>query len=381
MRSFLGHLLSFLILPAVLLAAGEAVLLGSGEMWSSKRVLTYLRRHPDAIYLRATDQSFYAYKYHGILDKDPSILVVGSSRTMKFRAPMFGDRSGSFYNAGGMVNSLRDLHDFSLLLPGPRTPCVLLVGVDLWWFNPRVPPAFDFAAEIAKDAAASFDAHVIALRWLTRHPGTLGGEAISIARRGRPDAIGIGARSTGGGFRPDGSFKSPLAPPRSEREWAFVDREVPPIVERVRNGVANFPPADGLAADRLALLDLVLARYRQKHVFVIGYLPPFSSEVLAQLETDGRHSRLWSAFKRRMPEMFAAHGFPLIDASDAASIGMDDRALSDGFHGEETFQVHVLKALLRDERIRAVLPGADAALDRALASPRTNYWVPDLGSS
>jgi hypothetical protein len=380
LRSFLSHLLSFLLLPAVLLGGGEAVLLGSGELWSIDRVLAYLRRHPNAIYLRATDQSFYAYKYHGILDKNPAILVVGSSRTMKFRAPMFGDRSSSFYNAGGMVNGLRDLHDFALLLPGSRTPRVLLVGVDLWWFNPRVPPAFDFASEAAKDAAASFDAHVVGLRWLIRHPGTFADEAISIARSSRPEAIGIGARTTGGGFRPDGSFKSPLPAPRSEREWAYVDREVPPIIERVRNAVANFPAASSLAADRLALLDLVLARYRQKRVFVIGYLPPFSSEVLTQLETDGRHSHLWSAFRQRMPEMFAAHGFPLIDASDAASIGMDDRALSDGFHGEETFQVHVLKALLQDERIRAVLPGAEAALDRALASPRTNYWEADLGS-
>jgi len=380
LRSFLGRLLSFLVLPGVLLGAGDAVLLGSGELWSTDRVVTYLRRHSNAIYLRATDQSFYAYKYHGILDMNPSILVVGSSRTMKFRAPMFGDRSGSFYNAGGMVNSLRDLHDFSLLLPGSRTPRVLLVGVDLWWFNTGVAPAFDFTAEIAKGTATSFDAHVVALRWLVRHPGTFAGEAISMARRARPDAIGIGARTTGGGFRPDGSFKSPLTPPRSERDWAYVDREVPPIIERVRKAVANFPPAGSLAADRLALLDLVLARYRQKHVFVIGYLPPFSSEVLAQLQTDARHSHLWSAFRQRMPDLFASHGFPLIDASDAASIGMDDRALSDGFHGEETFQVHVLKALLRDERVRAVLPGAEAALDRALASPRTNYWVPDLGS-
>jgi len=379
LRRFLVHLLTFLALPALLLAAGEAVLQGSGELWSMDRVLAYLRTHPNAIYLRGTDQSFYAYKYRGILDKHPSILVAGSSRTMKFRAPMFGDRSGSFYNAGGMVNSLRDLRDFSLLLPASRTPRVVLVGVDLWWFNERVPPAFDFATEIAK-YAASFDDHIIGLRWLAAHPATFAAETGALARGARADAVGIGARSTGGGFRPDGSFKSPLQPPRSEREWAFVDREVPPIIERVKNAVANFPPAASLSRDRLALLDAVLARYRQKHVFVIGYLPPFSSEVLAQLETDRRHSGLWHEFRQRMPEVFARHAFPLLDASDAASIGMDDRALSDGFHGEETFQVHVLKALLQDERVRACFPGADAVLDRALASPRTNYWEADLGS-
>ena len=71
---------------------------------------------------------------------------------------------------------------------------------------------------------------------------------------------------------------------------------------------------------------------------------------------------------------------PLIDASDVASFGMDDRAMSDGLHAEEAFQVRVLKALLRDERVRAHFPGVEAVVDRALASPRTNYWDADLGS-
>jgi hypothetical protein len=112
---------------------------------------------------------------------------------------------------------------------------------------------------------------------------------------------------------------------------------------------------------------------------VIGYLPPFSSAVLAALQSDPHHSRLWADFRRTIPEIFGRHRFPLLDASDPAPLGMDDRALSDGFHAEETFQLHVLDALLRDARVRAALPGARAVVDRALASPRTNYWEPDFG--
>jgi hypothetical protein len=59
-------------------------------------------------------------------------------------------------------------------------------------------------------------------------------------------------------------------------------------------------------------------------------------------------------------------------------LGMDDRAMTDGIHAEETFQVHALKALLSDGRVREALPGAEGVLDRALASPATNYWNPDL---
>jgi len=376
----LRHLAAFLALPALLLLTGEAVLQGSGEVWPVSRVLAFQRAHPDSLYMRGIDQSFYAYKYRAVLDRRPAIVAAGSSRMMKFRAPMFGDRAASFYNAAGMLNSLRDVRDFCVSLPPSRTPAVLLLGVDLWWLNERVPPTFNFDDEIAKDAASSFDEHIIGIRWLLSRPRLLFGEAFSLLRRTKGTAIGITARERGGGFRPDGSLKSLVEVPRTGEAWVFIDRETPPIVERVKNAVANFPPSSGISPERLALLDEVLAEYEKKQVLVIGYLPPFSSEVVAQLESDPRHSRLWSDFRRAVPELFRRHGFPVFDASETGSVGQDDRALSDGFHAEETFQVHAMKALLRDARVRSALPGAEAVVDRALASPTTNYWEADLGS-
>ena len=149
------------------------MLQGSGEAWSVDRVFAFQRAHPDSLYLRAIDQSFYAYKYRGILEKHPFILAAGSSRMMKFRAPMFGDRADAFYNASGMLNSLRDVRDFCMSLPPSRTPGVLLLGVDLWWLNGHVPPVFSFEAEIAKGAAMTFDEHIVGLRWLLNRPAVV----------------------------------------------------------------------------------------------------------------------------------------------------------------------------------------------------------------
>ena len=129
---------------------------------------------------------------------------------MKFRAPMFGDRADAFYNAGGMLNSLRDVHDFCISLPSSRTPGVLVLGVDLWWLNGHVPPVFSFEAEIAKSAAMTFDEHIVGLRWLLRRPRLFARQAMSLLRGTQKTAIGISARESGGGFRTDGSFKSPL---------------------------------------------------------------------------------------------------------------------------------------------------------------------------
>ena len=361
-----------------MLLLGEAVLEWSGEVWPIDRVLAFQRAHSESLFLRATDQAFYAYKYRAIVENHPTLLVVGSSRTMKFRAEMFGDRARDFYNAGGILNSMRDAHDLAMALPASRAPDVLLLGIDLWWLNDHVAPVYRFESEISKGTGV--DEHVVAMRWLITEPRSFASQALSIVRGGNASAIGISARERGGGFRPDGSFKSRVPAPRSEREWRFVDRESPPIVDRVRSASANFPPADRVSAERLALLDVALARFQQQHVAVVGYLPPFASEVVAQLRTDPRHSRFWTDFRRTMPEVFRRHGFPVIDASEPSAFGMDDRAMSDGEHAEETFHVHVLKALLRDERLLEILPGARTVLERAIASPRTNYWEPDLGS-
>ena len=378
MRRFLRHLLSFCAVPALVLLLAEAVLQWSGEIWPVERVLAYQRTHPEALFLRATDQAFYAYKWRAIVERRPRILVAGSSRTMKFRAGMFGDRAGDFYNAGGILNSLRDAHDLSMLLPTSRAPEVLLLGVDLWWLNDLVAPTYRFESEIAK--GTGIDEHILAIRWLLAEPRSLAAEALSMARGESSPAIGISARERGGGFRIDGSFKSRVPAPQSESEWRFVDRETPPIIDRVRGAYANFPPAERVSSERLALLDRTLARLHERHVTVVGYLPPFASEVVAALRSDPRHARFWAEFRRVVPDVFRRHGFAIVDASETAAFGMDDRAMSDGEHAEETFQVHVLKALVGDGRLSEALPGARAVLDRAIASPRTNYWEPDLGS-
>ncbi len=356
------------------------MLQSSGELWPLARVFAYQATHADALYLRATDQVFYAYKYRGIVLRRPSILVAGSSRTMKFRAQMFGTQAASFYNAGGLLNSARDIADLAERLAAQPDPALLVLGVDLWWFNDGVRPAYNFDAETTKDPGRSFDEHVLALRWLVLHPRSWMEEAASALHRSRPDDIGIAAREGGSGFRPDGSYASAVPVPASADGFQFVDREQPPIIERVTAASEGFPPADRASDARIAALDQALERLAARHVLVVGYLPPFSSAVLDALQHDRRHAGLWRDFASRVPDAFQRHDFPVVDASDPRRFGMDDRAMIDGVHADETFHLHVIDAMLTDVRVRDALPGAAAAVARALASPRTNFWRADLGS-
>ena len=376
LRRFLGHLARFSTLPAAVLLACELVLIGSGEAWPIDRVLVFQQARPDSRFLRALDQVFYNFKYRAIEQRRPSVVVLGSSRTMKFRAGMFGDRAGAFFNGGGMINSVADLYAFCFTRRPARIPEVIVLGVDLWWLNAQVHPVFRFEQEVDRDRAGTFDQHIIGARWLLRHPGMLGREVGSLVTRRQPDAIGLGAREGRGGFRIDGSFASAVPVPKPGEP--FVDREEPPIIDRVRTATANFVPTDHIDPDRLATLTEVLDAYRQQQRLVIGYLPPFSTAVAHELRSDARQSAFFAEFRRVVPLLFGQRGFPLVDASELSDFGMDDRAMSDGFHGEETIHARVMQVMLRDQRVQEAFRGADTALERALASPRTNDWQVDL---
>jgi hypothetical protein len=368
--------------PVVLvLGALEGVLWASGEVWPVERVLDAQAHRPETRFLRAwVDQDFYRYKRVGMERARPALLAVGSSRVMKLRAPMFGADSARFYNAGGMVQDLDDLAAFARWLPARSGVRLALLGVDMWWLNPAYPGTAGFAAGVEADAAREWQAHLAVMRALVLDPALLR-RAADAAFRGGRGGIGLGARFDGSGFRRDGSLASGLAAPATAEGWRFVDRERPTVAERIRTGGDRFQRPDSLSLRRLRLLEQSLDTLAARGVLVAGFLPPLSAEAAALLEADPRQRVLWREYRRRVAGVFRARGLPFVDASTTAALGLDDRYLVDGAHGEETFHLHLLRRLLRDPRVRAAAPGAPAAVEAALASPRTSFWYADYGAA
>ena len=194
--------------------------------------------------------------------------------------------------------------------------------------------------------------------------------------------IGISAGRTGSGFRVDGSVQQKIELPANSAEWKFVDREHPPVIDRVRQGIVNFHPTAELSAPRVERLAAALERYRRQGVRLIGFAPPFSTEVYRELTTDPRHRNFFRAFERKLPEVFAQAGFPYYDASNLASLGLDDRYMFDGFHAAETFHLHLLqKMLVVFPEVGTMLPKAGRAADALLRSERTNYYYIGIGQA
>lgn len=345
-----------------------------GELWPVEKVVAAQQREPSALFMRQYfDQQLYRYKFLGIRAHQPQILALGSSRVMKLRHEMFGAEGRKFYNAGGIIQNLEDLNTLLDLCPTLR-PRVILLGVDPWWLNPSWISPDHLRTGAFLEATTSAEGHLIALR----NQVFEGPRALTLfAQPATPQRIGMFARRHNAGFRADGSDTGGLQAPTTEAGWRFVDREHPTILERIRSGIMRFEPAGGISPDRMRQLRSALEAWKRRGTLVVGFLPPIHSEAVSQLATLPQYRNLWAEYRHDVPALFKELDMPCLDASSPAILGRDDRDMKDGYHAEETFHLYLLRRLLHDSRVRAALPTAGVAVERLLASPRTNYWFPD----
>src|SRR5207237_9027916 len=88
-------------------------------------------------YGRGYRGNFFAFKLVSVRERRPEILVVGSSRTMEFRAGLVNRKPAAFYNAGGASQSLAEMRRFVQMAQATTRPKIMIIGLDQWWFNAR----------------------------------------------------------------------------------------------------------------------------------------------------------------------------------------------------------------------------------------------------
>lgn len=366
----------------VLLVAGvfEFAMWRSGETWPLEKVLARQKASPSSsVFMREyMPQDQAAYKLLLLSERKPRVMVLSSSRGMQLRAGMIGETNETFLNGGGLLNTVGDLEQFLATTPAERMPKVILLAVDLWWFNEKWPGA---ARTFDADGAFNWRAHLAAARKVLLRPALLRSllTAPGAAETGR---IGISAGRTGSGFRMDGSVQQVYPVPASVAEWKFEDREVPPVIERVQKGTINFVQSPRVSPERIARLKKALAECKAKGIQVAAFAPPFSTEVYQALTADPRYSELLASFRNGMTEVFREADAPFVDATDLKAFDLDDKYMFDGFHAAETFHLHLIKRLLAAHpATAAMLPRAESAVERLMASDKTNFWYTGIPAS
>lgn len=384
-RFFLRVLLWFLPLwlPA---AYFELSLWRAGETTPIGSVCAALDRHPGALFARQFfDQGLYRFKWVSIQRRQPEIVALGNSRVLQFRREMFGARSGDFFNAGGMIQGVRDLEQFVAALPADSALTCAIIGVDYAWFNERAAAIAErlrvFEKAVRADDGLDGFAHGHVFQDVLRNGWTDDADApswsvLAGAWRGgdaaAANAWGFLARNRHMGFRVDGSYDYGLPAPA---DWTFQDREHPPVLERIRAGVRGFEPAAGLAEARVTRFLACLRTLKARGVTVLCFAPPYPSGAVAALEERPGQTERWRQYREVLPPRLREEGAVFVDAANPAALGLDDRCMRDGLHAMETFHVRLLAAL-------AAQPGAGSAgldvacLQPMLDDPRSNLWFP-----
>ncbi|HEX8550274.1 MAG TPA: hypothetical protein VF681_01835 [Abditibacteriaceae bacterium] len=382
-RRFALHVLFFLTPILIVLGCFEAALWHIGESVPVAKVQRIQKEYPEVIWGRNfLGQPLQAYKWNGLLIRRPRIAAIGSSRVMQFRPQMLGTTSApnlDFYNCGGLIQSLEDWENFVYLVPDTALPEVMFFGVDHWWLNPSVrylakdPLAFKHA--IAQDDALDWHAHGAKFQSLIRG-NALRRVLVPAFTGARPDRLGTLAILKGRGFRADGSQDYNYRP---QPQWRYVDRATH-VRERILQRNRGFE-AGPMSPEHFARLERSLKTLQQRGVLVCVFAPPISSEARRLLIQSPIHRDLWNSYRRLLPELCKRINAPYCDAASVERFGLDDRSLLDGIHAAETSHLHILRAWLRDSRVRAALPGTRERVERLLRAPKTNFWFPDYTST
>jgi hypothetical protein len=370
-----------IVLPLILfILFSETFLFLSGELIPISEVAkrNYKDGPPGAYMRMLIDQQTYRYRYEQIRRYRPKTLVLGSSRVQRFRQEMFGP-GADFYNAAGTIAGVGDLEVFIHALPEDYAPEILLIGVDSWWLNGRVPDTAinaSFAEDIYQDDARLVNAHIYAFQRLIKNlvsrkitPGTI--IKIITGDNGGIERYGLLAW-TSRGLRNDGSnqFFDRSTP------GDYYDRETPPVVERVANGIFQFIPARTVDNERLKRLESALMVLSERGTRIIGYAPPFSQEALRTIISHPVHKSFLDDYRAVINDLFKRNRWFFYDAVNIAQFGFNDMAMEDGFHAMETFHVALLKTMGEDAEVKDLLQIDTDYLGSLLSNPETTLWYP-----
>jgi hypothetical protein len=93
------------------------------------------QREKNAIYGTALSRNAFGYKLELAKEAKPTVIALGSSRSLGIREELF---NVPFVNCGNAMNALNEGRMFIEELVKFHTPDLIIMGVDFWWFSEEV---------------------------------------------------------------------------------------------------------------------------------------------------------------------------------------------------------------------------------------------------
>lgn len=368
LRQFLLKLILFCLPAGLVSSLPFAVAYYSGEAMSPAEVVTMqMGAHP-VIYGTGNDDLVFNYKLAGLRQRQPDLVVIGSSRVVQFRAELATLAADEFYNAGvagGRFDVLSPM--IEQMQPAPT---VMLVGLDQVWFNEDETDwnAADWNFrdyDLTAFGARSLDVWQAVIR------GRLSLDDLLCRRApiGGGVALGLDAIMNANGYRSDGSWQSGSS--RRDAERAAESREG--AIRRIGSGGYFYWANGSVSEDRLGDLAEMLALARSREIEVIGFFSPYMPTIYEAISADG--DGFLYRVVAEVEAVFAEYDYPFFDFTDASDIGAEDAAFRDSWHPSEWLSLRMYIEMLRAHPDLLGSYSDLAALEQLAESPYSYFDV------
>lgn len=325
MKKFLRVIACFLIPVMLVYGLFSVVLWRSGELTPTTSVIDSTLAGETKLFGLAYRDETQAYKHAMASAKSAELLVLGTSRSMQFRAGFF--QTDSFYNAGGSVPYLPQALNFLERLPKESLPRHLLLVLDQYFFNEiwsapgnvREIPPYTFEADFAP---------IKALR-RTMADAVDGKYEIAKLLQNSNEAIGMAAAARGAGFYPDGSYSygTAVLHPEASADAGFAD-----TLERIQHRTKRFEAGEMVSPYSIEALAYLLEFCDLNDILVTAVIPPYAPTVWKTMEATGDYSYIPQLYPKLYP-IFAYYGYELFDYTYLPET--TDEMYIDGFHGSD----------------------------------------------
>jgi len=273
------------------------------------------------------------YKNRMVSKLIPDILIIGSSRVLKFNHQMF---KASFYNAGFTVTKIEDYLTFLKSLPEHYNPKLLILGIDPWMFNPKY----------LKDKIQKKESDYLTNKSLEFNNGmknifriysALFEQKITFNNFNNSEDtlfVGLNALINKKGFLVDGSFTYGS----DEQNTSFKETE-----NLIINNQKYFVRTDSIDNNSLVQFEHLLAYCKKRDINVVSFLPPLPNSI--NLFIDDNHGYDYiKKITNILDEISTSNNFQFHDFTSVDDISLDIEFI-DGYHGSEISFSKILKYL------------------------------------
>lgn len=367
MRAVTRFFFRMMLFTLPLLALG-GVGVSSGEAMPYAWMAALQAQNPRAVFYQADMHysSVIAYKREVMAQRAPvSVLVVGSSRMLDFTEGLLDDPS-RFYNFGVPGGYLDATEAVISLIDPAAPPDIVVLGVDLFWFNADLPAAHATGESLVLPSYS--------LQTLTERTRAVINWVAPQTRRvrriidnddptGRSDAYGLVSIQTGLGFHFDGTLQYPAHDPDAQPRTAADE------IQRL-----NALKPGALLDANLVRLAALIDQLDALGVTVVGVLPPYRADVYAALDASDQHAYFAPA-RTAVNEMFAQRDLPLFDFTDISTVaGVGASEMSDTVHSSTQLSARMFAQMVR--AVPALRAHADPdRIERAIAESPDAWQV------